>query len=433
MLEFEVVSDQVVILNYRAELRSNAWVWHELKNRKKVRISRSFTFRRSDLISEPSVAELEDLDNYHFRFRFAVSEGGFFRVVGRILGIDSDVLIASQGVQWSRKLFVAERNTSIFRRIAQLVEKGEEIRIGGDDPFSKRTIPIAVFEEMVKKFPNSFELDRYAKARVATIVGEYLDPTRDFRAEYETYLSKRKSREDLSVPLPQRLIDSEIAKYVLIRDTIREWLEFGDSRSERAWQHMIVAFLPLIFPKYVAILQNVLIEDHYTFLGHVKRRYLDLALVDANGNIDVIEIKRPFDDALLRKGHYRDNYVPTAELSGTIMQAEKYLFHLSKWGVAGEEKLTTRYADQLPPNVRLRITNPKAILILGRDRSPTDSEALDGNARFDLEIIKRKYANVMDILTYDDLVRRLDRIIVSLERRPTIDWMQMGGLGNDLS
>lgn len=53
-------------------------------------------------------------------------------------------------------------------------------------------------------------------------------------------------------------------------------------------------------------------------------------MVDANGNIDVIEIKKPFDDILLSRGIYRGNSVPTKELSGTIMQAEKYLFHLSK-------------------------------------------------------------------------------------------------------
>lgn len=182
---------------------------------------------------------------------------------------------------------------------------------------------------------------------------------------------------------------------------------------------MIVTFLPLIFPKYIAVLANVSIEDHYSAPGKVKHRFLDLALVDANGQLDVIEIKRPFDDALLRKARYRDNHVPTADLSGTIMQAEKYLFHLAKWGVAGEEKLTARYVNQLPPDLTIRITSPKAILILGRDQKPAGGNALDGDALFDLEIIKRKYANMMDILTYDDLLRRLDRIIASLRHRAT--------------
>lgn len=420
MVKFVVMSGRGVILEYQSEFHGNGWVWQEIKTHRKVRISRSFTLKRTDLLAEPTEAEQEDINNFCFRFHFASSEPGYYRVPGRILGIENDVLIANQGIDWSRKLFVAERNTSVFRRIAQLVPKGEEIRIGGGAllaPGDPRVIPIPVFEEMVTKFPNSLELDHYARARVAAIVGDYLDPTRDFRADYERYLAKRKAWDDRTLPLPQRLIETEIEKYTLIRDTIRDWLALGDARSEAAWQRMIVTFLPLIFPKYVAVLANVAIEDHYSMPGKLKHRFLDLALVDANGYLDVIEIKRPFDDALLRKARYRDNHVPTADLSGTIMQAEKYLFHLAKWGVAGEEKLTNKYADQLPPGLTIRITNPKAILILGRDQKPVGGRALDSDALFDLEIIKRKYANMMDILTYDDLLRRLDRIIVSLLRR----------------
>ena len=62
----------------------------------------------------------------------------------------------------------------------------------------------------------------------------------------------------------------------------------------------------------------------------------------------------------------------------------------------------------------IRITNPKAIIVVGRDQQPNGSPALDASQQLDLEIIKRKYANVIDILTYDDLLRRLDNIIASL-------------------
>ena len=151
--------------------------------------------------------------------------------------------------------------------------------------------------------------------------------------------------------------------------------------------------------------------------GSTKDRFIDLALIDAAGNIDVIEIKKPFDDALMGRTPYRDNYIPTKELSGGIMQAEKYLFHLTKWGLAGEKALTRRYSAKLPPGMTIRITSPKAMIILGRDRRPNGSPALNANQELDLEIIKRKYANMIDILTYDDLLRRLDNIIASLRSR----------------
>jgi hypothetical protein len=165
------------------------------------------------------------------------------------------------------------------------------------------------------------------------------------------------------------------------------------------------------------VLSNVKVVDAYSNPSAIKDRFIDLALIDAGGNIDVIEIKKPFDDALMARTPYRDNYIPTKELSGSIMQAEKYLFHLSKWGLAGEKALTQRYASKLLPGLGIRITNPKAMIILGRDRRPDGAQALDANQQLDLEIIKRKYANMIDIVTYDDLLRRLENIIASLRSR----------------
>jgi hypothetical protein len=67
--------------------------------------------------------------------------------------------------------------------------------------------------------------------------------------------------------------------------------------------------------------------------------------------------------------------------------------------------------------MQIRVTNPKALLLLGRDRRPDGNAALTDTQSFDLEVIKRKYANMMDIVTYDDLLRRLDRIIASFSAR----------------
>lgn len=94
------------------------------------------------------------------------------------------------------------------------------------------------------------------------------------------------------------------------------------------------------------------------------------------------------------------------------MQAEKYLFHLSKWGVRGEKTLTTRYAGELPKGMSIRISNPKAIIIVGRDQ--IGGADMTGGQLLDFEVIKRKYANMMDIITYDDLLRRLNNTIVAL-------------------
>ncbi len=321
--------------------------------------------------------------------------------------------IHKQGVEWRRKLFAAERDISIFKRIAKLVPEAKQIVIGGE---GNNAIPIEVLEELITRFPNTYELNRYAEARVANIIGEYIDPERDFREQYEAYLSKRKSPRS-GVPLQAKeLLATEIEKFKLVRDTLKAWLKAGD-KSEDRWQKQLLAILPLIFPKYVAVIEKVPIEDRYTTKGKLIHRQIDVALVDVNGNIDVIEIKKPEHDILLRKTRYRDNYVPTGTLSGTIMQAEKYLFHLSKGGPASEERITEKYKDLLPPKLEIRTTNPKAMCILGRDRKDNGHDAFDEGQRADLEVIKRKYANMIDVITYDDLLRRLDNILASLMRR----------------
>lgn len=400
-----------LILEYEPEFNSPSWVSDELKEKGEVTVSRAFTFVTRDLLKRRSKRTDEESI---YRFRFAIKEAGYYRIPGRVLGCEQDVLISDKEVSFERKTFVAERNVGIFRRVARVMEAEGEIVVGGDRPDA---IPAAVFRELLSKFPSSIELDRYASARVETIIGEYLKNTSNAREKYERYLSRHGSVVP-DTPLPHtELIEAEIGKYQLLREMISCWLASSGSYSEKDWQRLILKVVLLLLPKYVAVLENVQIVDAYSVPGQKKKRFIDVCLIDAGGNIDVVEVKKPFDDALLSKGLYRGNSIPSKELSGTILQAEKYLFHLSKWGVDGEAELTRRYAKQLPPAMQIRITNPKALLLLGRDKRQSGEPAFSEQQKFDLEVIKRKYANMMDVLTYDDLLRRLDNIIASLLQR----------------
>jgi len=123
-----------------------------------------------------------------------------------------------------------------------------------------------------------------------------------------------------------------------------------------------------------------------------------------------VEIKQPFDKCIVTNNQYRDNYIPLRELSGTVMQIEKYIFYLNKWGRAGEEFLTKQYKDTLPDGFSIKITNPGGIIVMGRDTNLTSEQ------KQDFEVIKRKYKNVIDIITYDDLLGRLCFTIEQLEK-----------------
>ena len=59
------------------------------------------------------------------------------------------------------------------------------------------------------------------------------------------------------------------------------------------------------------------LSDEYRTFVH---RYIDLTLVDTNGTIDILEIKKPFNNCLLSKTRYRDHYILETELSGLMMR-----------------------------------------------------------------------------------------------------------------
>ena len=96
------------------------------------------------------------------------------------------------------------------------------------------------------------------------------------------------------------------------------------------------------------------------------------------------------------------------------MQTEKYIFHLSRWGEKGEDTLNKKYEDKLPDGLKIKIINPKGIIIMGREND------LNSEQKQDLEFIKRQYKNVIEIITYDSLIGRIKKIISSFSIKDDI-------------
>ena len=291
MVAFEVGKRRVVF-EYAPEFNGTAWVLRELRTSGYVRISRVFRFKQSDLIGANAVFErsggqdYEDDDAKPLRFVFAKTINGYHRIAGRILGVRNDVWLQADAVTLERKTFVAERNINIFGRIAKLKDDDGPIAVG-DPEGIEGAIPPDLFHNLLKKFPDSGELDRYAQARVEAVVGEALQPMRSAQEAYERYLNRRVSVVT-DAPLQQtELLQSEIEKYVYLRDLITRWLREGMGRSEADWQRMIVKVILLIFPKYVAVLENVPIPDVYSDPLRSTKRRIDLCLVDASGALDI--------------------------------------------------------------------------------------------------------------------------------------------------
>lgn len=392
--------DDELLLKYESDGTSDVrWIDEKLQREGSVTIRRVFTFDANSLVKKDD-PDSDSWTNDDRTFVLGIADNAYYKVGKDILGLKHDLFL-SRTLKIRDKTFVASRDISIFRRIDDLIE--EPIAIGGD---KDGAIPLEEFEELLRNFPTSTELTHYARARITRVLKDYFGTMSDAQEKLDKYLNKERTIKAASTI--EFIQDFEPKKFEFIRDELREMLIKADSYAEKDWQNLIVSFLLLIFPKYIAVLENLHIKDFYSDPKKTTDRYIDLTLVDANGTIDIIEIKKPFANCLLSANKYRDNFTPKKELSGSVMQVEKYIFHLNKWGRNGELEILKKRAGELPPNFEIKVTNPKAIIILGRDSDFSDEQ------KFDFEIIKRKYANIMDIMTYDDLLRRLDNIILMI-------------------
>ncbi|MGE4535327.1 Shedu immune nuclease family protein [Halomonas sp.] len=391
-----------LLLSYVPERWNGArWLDEKLKQQIGVTLRRTFTFTIKDLFSEES--EEDDDDDEVRTFVLGSVEEDYNRINKDVLGLKHDLLI-EHSIRLHTKIFIAHRDISIFRKIDSLID--EPIIVGGD---AEGAIPLEDFESLLKTFPTSTELNHYAHSRISRVLKDYFGTLSDAEEKLKRHLAKKETLEALHGK--SFLADFELKKFEYIHDELISMLDTADSYAEKDWQTKILGLLLFVFPKFITVLENVHIKDFYSNVDKATNRYIDLMLVDANGSIDIIEIKRPRINSLLSRKKYRNNYTPRGELSDTVMQAEKYLFHLSKWGRAGEKEISQKRKSELPDGIELKITNPKAIILLGRDSDFTDEQ------RFDFEIIRRKYANMLDIMTYDDLLRRLENIIVMMKRQ----------------
>ncbi|MDQ0030891.1 Shedu immune nuclease family protein [Arthrobacter bambusae] len=404
MITFEDHGSKVALVYDPGSFRSATWVDHKLDSEGRATLSQVFTVQKTDLLSR------EDTDEEDVR-RFVIGslDGQYRTIRADVLGLKHDLLIA-MSVRLTRSTFVAERNISIFGRIDNLLT--EQIVVGGN---REDAIPVEEFARLLRRFPTSTEVNYYAAARVTRILREYLETKSDAERRLENYIERREragTKERLAAHGRISAANGlELEKFTYVRERLAEMLEDAESYSEADWQSAVADLFLLVFPQYIAVLHNVHVKERYSKESKSTDRYIDLMLVHANGCVDIIEIKKPFQRGLISKRRYRDNHIPVRELSGTLMQAEKYLFYLSKSGRDGEKAITKKHAANLPAGLDIKIANPKAIILAGRDSN------LSAEERFDFEFIRRKYSNVVDIISYDDLLRRMDNVIATLTKR----------------
>lgn len=386
MIEFRKLNN-IVILSYSGD--ASGWVYHELDTAETVTIAKAFEFTKNELLTDRNQAGKYD----PIEFKAAEKRGEYYCFSKDVLSIDHDLYIHEE-VKLERKIFIAERGISVFRKIDRLVN--ESIYVGGNEDSS---IPEATFKQLLSKFPNTYELNRYASARISGVLSSYIETKDDYEEKYQKYLNNRVSREGTNLGF--LFSEIELLKYSGILEKLTNMLDNETSYSEAQWQEELLQIVLLLYPKYIYVFKEAPVRDTY----NNKNRNIDYLLIDSSGNTDIVEIKKPFDKCIVTNRTYRDNHIPLRELSGTVMQIEKYIFYLNKWGKKGEDKLSEYYKNEVALGFKIRITNPSGLIIMGRTKGLSQEQVQD------FEVIKRKYKNVIDIVTYDDLIERLQFVI----------------------
>lgn len=393
-IEFEQQGSEL-LLRYSPR-DDDSWVHDRFERGDDLVIKRTFNLRQEHLVTDDAT-DLSDDEGFYgsepLRFKVATLDGEYFTFDPEVLPIGYPLLIHHQApITW--KWFTAEQRTSIFQAMAEI--RPNRIVIGGGAPDA---IPIAEYERLISNFPTSHELRRYVLARLGAVVREYSDTQVDAERLFRNYVNKRLDKRTRDIVGLFR--EGEERKYRFLFERLSAMLANEDTYPESAWQAEILQIILLLNPKYIKAVAHVPVRDSVRGVN----REIDILLIDASGNVDVIEIKKPFDKCIVTEGQYRDNHIPLRELSGSVMQIEKYLYYLNRWGADGEAELTKRYKSELPEGFSIKITNPAGIIIMGRDNNLTDGQ------RRDFEVVKRKYKNIADIITYDDLLRRLKFVL----------------------
>lgn len=379
------------------------WLAERLEYQDDFSIGRVFFFHKDELGKEVLKSLFDNPEEVEepLILPFATKEEGYYRIPGERLGIAQNVYFEER-VRQSIRNFRATRYVSIFKQIGRLSK--EDIYIGGE---VQTAIPESEFEKIINAIPTDYELQKYVSARISGILSNYLEYSQDAVGSYQRYLDKKPAR--VSASVRGEFAVYELAKYEEIQKRLLNMLQDEDGYSELTWQEGIKDILLLVYPQYLKAFREAPI--HAGRKG--KSRSVDFLLVDSGGTVDLLEIKKPFDMAVVTARTYRNNYIPLRELSGSVMQVEKYLFYLTRSGASGEKKLNNRFGKELPPGIKIKVTNPRGIVLIGRDNNLSADQLLD------FEVIRRKYKNVIDILTYDDLLRRLDATMVQLRRLQT--------------
>ena len=285
MIDFTKNGDHL-LMRYVPERGSDDWLVKPLESKKDIPLSGRTLHVRQE-IYRPEIDDGDYGMDACYRFLVGHLVDGYYQMDRRFLGIEYD-LFMHRSLKFRRPMFVAETNIPIFRGFNDY--GFSSLYVGGEHPDA---LPEEVFEEMLHQFPNTYELKKYARARVSSMIRNYVPIQADHEAEYLKYRQRKASAEGTQ---PKRMFGAyETDKFAALVEKIEGMLDRADTYSEAQWQSEILQVIQFLYPKYVCAFPEAPVRD--TLAG--KDRKIDFLLVDASGYVDAIEIKKPFAECMV--------------------------------------------------------------------------------------------------------------------------------------
>lgn len=400
-----IIEDEKVLLSYFPEQAGPDGYFKLLKERGVIRVSNVFSVSESDFYK----IDMDDII-----FIIGVVEDGYYKIKADILGTERDYCFEEK-IRLSKKDFVAARKTSILQMFDKLIgTNAKEVYID-KKCFSEADNHISYddFRKFQKSIPHDAELLKYIWMRSATVF-KGIFPEADRRIDIH---EKWMGRIERNLPNNQAY-ESNVAeldyfhaldykKLIEVRNRLDYFVKNCDAYNESTFQQAIAEIIRFIFPKYLYSVREV------RFKGiDSNDKQPDFVLIDYNGMIDFLEIKKP-SSKLINSIQYRNNFSPSRELSGTAQQIEKYIACINRCANDWEKDAPKKIKDMIPFDMEIKVINPQGLIIMG------DARAFSTSQKRDFELIKRQYKNVSEIITYDDLLNRLDNMIEAL--RPYVN------------
>jgi len=384
-------NDEDLICEYTPYAENTSFIFEKINQDGSYTVKRTFTISNNEI--------LEDKEN-SIEFEIGKKDGDYYHLNNKVLGIKHNIFIY-EDMKTDISYFVAHENISIMKKIDDILD--EDLYIGGKNG----NLPGNIFEELIKKFPNKHELYLYSHMRIGVLIQDYLLTKKENHIVYENYMSKKNKNTFITdhkdIITEKEIAENEYLKYLYIKNKLIKMLENETIYSEKDWQNEIAKILTLIFPLYQSVVEEPVIK---TDEGDKRP---DFIFIDVNGNIDIAEIKKSYNIPIMTKTKYRNNYYASKELTGTLMQIEKYIYHLCRTAKNSEKLIKKKIFNQTQEELDIYIRNPRGIIILGR------SNKLNADQIRDFEILRRKYKHIADIISYDDLVHRLDSLLKKFE------------------